>query len=235
MKLTDRKIKKIIKGKQSSRPRGPCPDEEALASFIEDKLQGHRADEILGHLARCKPCTDAVMALRTIMSEGDAEAGVRVPLSLIERGRKIDPSRKSAMDVVIRFIKGAVEIVRASGGVAGALVPATEHLRGESRVVSENLVTLTKSFSPFSAEVDVEKTRHQQTEITVRLTDENTGSPASGLRVSLFDRDREMESAMIDDGAAVFENLNFGKYRLEITRVGEPVGRITLEMKGEGK
>jgi len=99
--------------------------------------------------------------------------------------------------------------------------------------VSDTLITFSKEFPPYLAEVDVEKVKPDRGEITVKLIEE--GRPARGLRVSIFDRDQELESAMLESGVAVFENLKFGEYHLEITRVGEPIGRITLEMKGDGK
>jgi len=236
MKIDDKKLKKLLSGKAGARPRGRCPDEERLAAFSEGRLSEADETEVVGHIARCGPCANAVLSLRTILSEPEKEGAAKLPLSLIERARKLDPSGKGIMDVVVEFAKGAARLVKSSGDVVGGMVPATDAVRGgEGQVISENLVTLTKEFPPYSAEVDVEKVRDNTAEISIKLLDKESGSPAKGLRVSLFKEESELESTMLDAGFAVFQDLAFGHYRLDVTRVGEPVGRITLEMKGEGK
>ena len=162
-----------------------------------------------------------------------AEADCRVPLSALERARQLDPAVKGVIEVVIDFASGLAEVIRASGNVMNGFKHASESLRGESRAVSDTLITFSKEFPPYLAEVDVEKVKPDRGEVTVTLIE--SGHPAAGLRVSIFQKDDELESSMLDGGMAVFENLKFGQYRLEITRVGEPVGRIALEMKGDGK
>jgi hypothetical protein len=139
------------------------------------------------------------------------------------------------MELVIDFVKGAAKIVKMSDNVIGAPVPAAEALRNESRVVSETLVSFTKEFPPYLAEIDVEKVNASSGEITLRLSEKGAAGPLKGVRVSLFDRDRELESSLLEGGETVFENVKFGEYRIEISKVGEPVGRVTLEMKGDGK
>lgn len=235
MNITDDKIKKILRKRRGRRPRGDCPSEEALAAYVEDKLAPDDQDKVTGHVVRCQSCLTSVKVLRKILLESEREDMVRIPGAALKRAKRLDPASKSIIEVVIRFVKGAAEVVKMSGDAVGGLIPATESVRGKGRVVSETLVTFTKEFNPYFAEVDVEKIKPDQGEITVKLMEKESSRPARGVRVSLFDKDVEMESAMVSEGAAVFENLAFGQYRLEITKVGEPIGRITLEMKGDGK
>lgn len=235
MKINDEKLKRNAKRRSVKRPRGNCPAEEALAAFVEDKMAPDGQEKVMGHIARCQSCLNSVTILRAVLDEAEQEKAVRIPLSSLEAAKRLDPASKSIMEVVIRFVKGAAEVVKMSGDAVGGLVPAVESVRGEGRVVSETLVTFKKEFAPYLAEIDVEKVRSDQGEVTVKLIEKEKNRPARGLRVSLFEKGSELESAMLEDGAAVFENIAFGRYRLEITKVGEPVGKITLEMKGDGK
>jgi len=227
-------IRQLIKREYRKRPKGPCPDEEALAGFIAGGLSEPYAEKILSHVARCTSCAETAALVRTLEGEQEKEESALVPHGLIEKAKGLDPANKGVMDVVIRFAKGVAEVIRAGTDVKGGRIPALEAVRGEDKVVSENLVILTKPFPPFLAEVEVERTRPELAEITVRLTD-GQGSHPPGVRVSVFEDEVEIESNLLSEGAAVFENLKFGQYRLEITRRGEPVGRIALDMKGEGK
>lgn len=233
MKITDEKIKQTAARLLKSRPRGVCPDESVLGAFIEGTLSESGCDDLLRHLCRCPLCLATVNAMRDLAEHQEQESACRVPLSALDRVRQLDPAAKSVLDVVVSFARGVVEVIKTSEGVISGRAFSTAAARGEARALSETLVTFSREFPPYQAEVDVEKTRPDRGEVTVTLLDE--GRPARGLRVTIFGGDQELESSMLDGGVAVFENLKFGSYRLDITRVGEPVGRITLELKGDGK
>ena len=234
MKITDEKLKRTAGRLLRSRPRGSCPDESILGAFADGKLAEAGCDDLIRHLSRCPACFATVTALRDLAEHRENEEACRVPVASLERARKLDPCAQSALSVVVNFARGLAQVLSASEGVINgrAFSPAGAR-RGESRAVSETLVTFSREFPPYQAEVDVEKTKPDRGEVTVTLLE--SGHPASGLRVTIFKKDDELESSMLDGGMAVFENLKFGEYRLEITRVGEPVGRIDLEMKGDGK
>jgi len=229
------KLKKAVAINLKAKPRGSCPGDEELAAFVEGKLSEAEADRVAGHLPRCATCMESVKTVRRILAEAAEETAARLPLAAMARARKLDPAQKGFMEVVVRFAQGVAEVVKMSGGVVGGLAPAANHVRGEGKVVSETLVTFIKDFPPYQAEVDLERSKPDRSEITIRLSDKTTNRPPQGVRVSLYDHDLELESAMLENGQAVFENLKFGQYRVEITRVGEPIGGITLEMKGEGR
>lgn len=235
MKISDEQIKKAVLRSEADRSPGSCPGEERLAAFIEDKLGEGDREKFATHLARCPECLESVIVMRALLAEAEKERAFRVPLKAIERARKLDPAHRTIMDLAVSFASGAAKVLSVSDGVKGGLAPATESLRGESRVVSETLVTFTREFPPYLAEVEIERARPDRGEITVRLADLDTRVAPRGVRVSLFENGGELESSMLEDGECVFENLKFGHYRVEITRVGEPIGGIALEMKGDGK
>jgi hypothetical protein len=235
MKEFDHNLRKAVARQAALVPRGECPREEALAALVDGRLAETDQAEIHAHLARCPLCLDTAEMLRGLAAEAEKEERFRVPLSAIAKARALDPAGIDMIEVVVRFASGLAEVVKMSSGVVGGLVSAEAPVRGASKVVSATLVTFVKDFPPYRAEVDLERVKPDRGEITLRLTDPATKVAPEGVRVSLFDDRSELESAALDRGIAVFENLKFGKYRVEITRVGQPIGGITLVMKGEGK
>lgn len=232
MKSAEKRLKRIVM-EEGTRPRGQCPPEELLAAWAEEALSEPVWNSWLGHLARCADCRETLLALRTLLSETAEEDKFKVPAEALARAQTLDPAKKTVVEIVIRFAKGLAEVVKLSPDVVSGLVPAGETVRGRGLVVSESLINFTKEFPPFHAELEVEKTRPDRGEITVRITEQERGRPAGGIRVSLFANGEELESESLEQGVAVFQNVKFGKYRLEISRAGELVGRIALEMKGE--
>lgn len=235
MKIKEDRIKKTALRLSAARPRGDCPADEVLAAWAEGGLSEAVREKWLGHLARCADCRETLLSLKSLQAESGREEQFEVPAPALSRARQLDPSRKGLVEIVVRFAKGLAEVLSLSGGVQSGRVPLPAAARGESRVISETLVSFVKEFPPYSAEVEIEKVKPDRGEITVRLNEPKNGRLSPGLRVSLFAGDEELESEAVEQGSAVFENVKFGRYRLEITKVGEPVGKIALEMKGEGK
>lgn len=241
MEPFDHNITRLLQRELKKRPGGQCPAEETLAAYVEGSLSEDRAAEITGHLARCGSCLPAVQALRQILAEPENENRTRIPAAALESGRRLDPARKGFMEVVVGFAKNAARVLSMSESVSGGLVPATHQIRKEGEVLSETLVSFKKEFDEFTAEIDVESTKPGRGEIYLRLSDAKEKAPA-GLRVSLYRKNNvtegeaeELESVMLQDGEAVFENVRYGRYQLEISGAGKPLCSIALEMKGEGK
>jgi hypothetical protein len=235
MKITDQILKRIVAGSQKERPTGKCLDEETLAAIAERNLGKEETDSAFNHLTKCSRCLDSLHILKLTLNESQEEALFRVPEKALSRARKLDPANNSIVEVIVKFAKGVAELTRLNGDIDYGMTPVADALRGHEQVISESLVTLHKEFPPYQTEVDIEKIHDDRGEITVTMKDTESGLPASGVRVSLFDNKLELESSMLEDGSTVFENIKFGKYRVEITKVGKPLGIIALEMKGEEK
>ncbi len=242
MEFWKNNIKRCLQQELKERPRGECPEEETLAAYLEGVLSEKSSTELTGHISRCSRCLEAVKTLRQVMEEREQESRARVPAKALHKARELDPAGRGLMEVIIGFAKNAARVISMDESVSGGLVPAFEQVRKEGEVLSETLVSFRKEFRPFTAEVDVESVKPGRGEIYIRLFDSQTETP-SGVRVTLYEKDdggdtaeeRELESVMLMDGEAVFENVKYGRYRMDITRAGKPVGSIALEMKGEGK
>ena len=218
---------------------GPCPAEETLAAFLDDALSGTEASEVREHLLECASCLEAAGVVSRLPEEEAVEAE-GVPRKLLRRALRLDPAAEGLLDVAIKFGQEVVQVIRSTGEAVSytKVIPALSGVRSGQQAVSETLVTFAKVFPPYQAEVEVEKVKPDRSEITVRVKELEGGRPAPGVRVSMFDpkgQGRELESYLADaEGQVVFENVRFGKYRLKIVRTGKEIGKISLNMKGEG-
>jgi hypothetical protein len=231
MDLIDKLIKRASRQEQTPRPQTACPDEETLASFVEGRLEKGLEKEIREHLLSCDSCLELAVSLAPQFEEAQIASRVQVPLKSLRRVLRLDPAWEGAWELVIRFARGLVQALRTSGDISIASPVPAEAFRGGKQVISENLVAFRREFPPYLAEIEVEKIRDDQGEITVSVNEKETGKPAQGLRVSLFDPDRELESYVLDQGQAVFENVRFGKYLIHLTQKGKQIGKISLNMK----
>jgi len=232
-------LDKIIKNQiaaLSSRPRdpGPCPAEEVLAGFLDGGLTGLEETAVREHLLECPSCLEAARIISRLAEDTAAEAE-RVPVKLLRKVMRLDPAKEGLWDIVIKFGQGVAEVIRGAGEAVSYTRAIPEMVRSEKQAVSETLVTFAKVFPPYKAEVEVEKVKPDRSEITVRVRELEGARPPRGLRVSMFAAARELESYLVDDeGQVVFENVRFGKYRLNIFQSGKEIGKISLNMKGEG-
>ena len=218
-------------GHGRKRPETECPGHEILAAFYDGKLEQGAEEEVRKHLMTCDSCLELASALAPQLEEAEIEEKVRIPLKSLHRAMRLDPAREGAWDIVVDFARGVARSIKSAGEMAiTAPVPA-EAFRGGQQVISESLVAFKKDIPPFLAEIEVEKIVENRGEITVSVSEKETGKPAKGMRVSLFDPERELESYMLDQGRAIFENVKMGKYMLDLTQKGKKIGKISLNMK----
>jgi len=240
MQELDELIKKKI-ASLSAKPGdpGPCPAEETLAAFLDGGLGGPEETAVREHLLECASCLEAAGVVSRLVEDEAAEAE-RVPGKWLRRVMRLDPAKEGLLDVAVKFGQEVVQVIRSTGEAVSYTKAIPEMVRSEKQAVSETLVTFAKVFPPFKAEVEVEKVKPDRSEITVRVKELEGGRPARGVRVSMFDpagqgQGRELESYLADhEGEVVFENVRFGKYRLNIVQTGKEIGKISLNMKGEG-
>ena len=63
-------------------------------------------------------------------------------------------------------------------------------------------------------EIEVEKIGANASDIKIKATHPQTGTPFSGVRINICDDTREVASFVASRGEAFFENIVFGNYRL---------------------
>ncbi|MFZ0725957.1 MAG: hypothetical protein WAM61_09230, partial [Desulfobacterales bacterium] len=112
-------------------------------------------------------------------------------------------------------------------GRSGALLA----VRGQHNLVDEDFFRIRKSFRDLTLEIDIERTSPQGFQVRVRqLKSAHLEMPA---RVTLFrtDHGRETASCLIEDDAALIDDIPCGHYRLVLTRNGIEIGRYRFFLK----
>ena len=92
---------------------GPCPDEEALAALIEDRLADTERARLERHVARCDACLDIVAAAIPGVT---AVAETKPKVSDVER-----PSRRSGSSTVWRRFAMVASVLLVVGLIVGML------------------------------------------------------------------------------------------------------------------
>lgn len=222
----DLKLKKAILWIKESKTKSPCPDEESLAAFVEQKLPESEYGVLCAHLLACETCRDmATVAL------GETPAGVRVPVEVMRRVIELFPAEKSAWEVVVRFASDFVEVLKNSGARTQYFAPAAAGARSGS-VSKANLVACSRNVSGIDTELEIERLDGEMGELKVNFR-EGGGIPSPPVRVTLKKDGKELASYLAAKGAAVFERVPLGMYNISISRKGVSLGEIALEMKGE--
>ena len=92
-----------------------CPDDEILAAYADGSLDGRRAAQVEGHLARCAPCLTEVADLTSLAGAAERNAPDRRVERVLAR---LDQERRTA---VVRLAERSVELIRdfARAGLSG--------------------------------------------------------------------------------------------------------------------
>ena len=112
------------RGDASRMKRGwRCPDETALAAFMDAQMSGQARQRVLAHLADCRACCDQVAAAVRVQS-GNVPSDV--PLELLARARALADRKESGHSMpVLRW--GAV-----AAAASMALVVAVTYRRPDA-------------------------------------------------------------------------------------------------------
>lgn len=167
---------------------GRCPDEEVLADYLDGTLPEQKRSGIETHLADCSLCLDLLAA--AYRSTQDVErAGA--PQHAIDRamGLVAGKAGENFLDLVVRFVRDSLELVRTSGEWMTPLVTAPAGVRGRSAPAETGIIRAGKQMGRFSVAVEVEKVDQRLCQVSVEVKEEDR--PADDIRVSLASGGRE--------------------------------------------
>lgn len=207
--------------------RDGCPDEEELADYSSGLLAGEAKRGLEAHLADCAFCLDDLVAVHKSAQDEEAE---RVPQRLINRAMahlQPDQGEKSFLDIVVRLVKGSLELASTSGYLIPASIPVG--VRGRPRPSETSILRVEKEMGSFNVTVEVEQVETGLCQVVVRVSGEE-GKPAEGVRLTLTSGGREQASYLTRRGEAVFDRIPQGEYNLAISESNTPVGTIRLRL-----
>jgi len=209
---------------------GGCLDEEALACYCQGRLSEGQRRRIETHLSLCSHCCQAA-ALYTKVEVSDEQS---VPQYLIEKAKAMLPgvSKAPVFDVIVAVRAKALALLGTNAKNMRdrdmALLPV---LRGGGITAFKEELILVKDLSGVKITLYMEKREKNKVRIKVILADRKNRKLLTHLRIALFKDDTELESYAVQSGMAVFEDISFGVYTLEILRKQSSIGRIRVEIK----
>ena len=152
----------------------------------------------------------------------------------IERAKNLMQDRnekKDMVDIVISAAKGLLEILDNMGNLPVSHIASVAPVRSNADIESANIIALSKTFDDEIAEVQIERVRDNFLNLKVMIKGISSDTPLEGIRVSLFNPDRELASYIAKNGEAYFKELSIGKYIVKISKSGQEIGELSLVIK----
>ena len=223
---------------RAARPSMPVPDDAAdepsdddILRYVDGSMDDGERTAFETRLAD-HPSSAARVA---IVAEALAEGGWG-PLP------KPDPVGRRAVNLASRFV------FRLSDGVLSFL-RGTDLPRGLEQAMAVRSTAASgapaqpQSFFEFvsqypfeSGEIDarlaLEPVAQQAVDVQLEVT--QGGAPLEGVRVKLLRDGRPVDSAPTEQGRCTFSALTAARYELEIRKGGTEVGRMVLDIRGDG-
>jgi hypothetical protein len=212
-----------------------CPGDRILSLYADGILNESERERTERHLLECDYCLDLVLLHKKTADEKAYAESPDAPALWKEMtkslvGERVKECREGLFDIILKFTKDTIEVISNPGKLAAAYGPMPEPLRSGNKILSPNLIILSKTFSDMESEVEVERIDDRHVNMKIRTMDVHSKAPAKVLRVSLFNPIRELASYITDDGAVSFGNLNYGAYEIKIIKGREEIGHISLNI-----
>ena len=203
------------------------PSDDDLLRYVDGTMDDR---ERAGFEARLADHPSAAARV-TIIAEALAEGGWG-PLA------KADPVGRRAVNLASRFVfrlsDGVLSFLRGTDLPRG-LEPAMA-VRSSAPAQPQSFFEFVSQFPFESAAVDARLALEPvgQEAIDVQLEVTQAGAPLDGVRVKLLRDGRPVDSAPTEKGRCHFSSLPAARYELEIRKGGTEVGRMVLDIRGDG-
>lgn len=223
----------VYKAYRQEQPKDsqPCPDEETLVCFSEGRLTKPEIEKIQEHLIICSRCAEIL----SLLSLKGLQEQKEVPESLLQKAKDLVSPVKvlpTILELVIALKEKALEILDTTGDVIlGNEIMPLPVLRSRNIRQFQEEINLIKEFGDVKINLTVEKRGRDKVRISLTLVDKSSLLPLQDLRLSLLKDGVEMESYTVASGNAVFEELDFGRYAIEVYRREEKIGFMVLQIQ----
>ncbi len=226
MDRDERKIKGLLSSEKSILEK--CPDLSELASLIDCSLPPESEDKVREHLSNCSTCQELVRL--------SLELGEEVPGSVPERAlaKAVSVFCPTTGQRALQFLKSIFK-GRTASPESLALSPAFVFRGAIPARAALGLSGYFQEFGPYRAEIETEQVGEGNWQVRVWVEEKGRKKFARGIRVSINNKDRELESLILDKGGAVFELVPTGAYQVEFWKQGKRLAGIIIRLKGEVK
>ena len=203
------------------------PSDDELLRYVDGSMDDGERDALEARLAD-HPAAAARVA---IVAEALAEGGWG-PLA------KPEPVGRRAVSLASRFVfrlsDGVLSFLRGTDLPRG-LEPAMA-VRSSAPAQPQSFFEFVSQYPFESGEVDarlaLEPVAPEAIDIQIEVT--QAGAPLEGVRVKLLRDGKPVDSAPTEKGRCTFSALTAAHYELEIRKGGTEVGRMVLDIRGDG-
>jgi len=206
------------------------PDEESMACFLQGSLSQKEASSLKRHLTACEVCAEIFSAAHLKL---EAAKELEVPEGLILRVKKMamGENKEPVLEILLKLKAGVFELIKTSGDVlvGQELVPAPI-LRSRKIKDFKDEITILKDFEKIRVELRLENKGLAMFAVHVLVKEKKSARPVKDLRVTLLRQDLELESYITDSGRVIFDNVQLGKYTVEILNIENKFAAILLDI-----
>ncbi|MFA5093427.1 MAG: zf-HC2 domain-containing protein [Candidatus Omnitrophota bacterium] len=207
------------------------PDEESLASFLDQQLSEKENDQLLKHLLICDRCAEYVSVQLKIQTHLSRE----IPVALLEKIKKMvnQSFDNNLLEIFIKLKAKALEIMQTTGDVlvGQELIPAPV-LRSRKIDEFKEEVSILKDLHQIRVLAKIQNKNTQSFNLTINVKEKIGQKTCKDLRVTLVKDGIELESYLSDSlGNTFFENILPGDYRVEVSRQDQKEAVIDLKVK----
>ncbi|MHA2039240.1 MAG: zf-HC2 domain-containing protein [Promethearchaeota archaeon] len=229
-------ISKEVHESDSNMKSQDCLGQNILSLYIEGSIKEKDKDLVEKHLLECNHCLDFVFLHKKMREAESCQILPDVPKTWIKRAKRLYTAQEvqagtDFFDIVLKFAEETIEVIKNPGKILISYGAIPLPIRGENESLKTNLVTLSKTFLNIESEVEVEKAGGGYVNIKVTTKEVKSDLPAKGLRISLSNPYRKIASYFAENGEAYFEGLKYGEYVINIIKLRNAVGQISLNIK----
>ncbi len=203
--------------------------------YLEGWLSDGKRSRVEQHLSGCNACLDVLTVTGELNRGPDFYKMDPVPENVTRQtlNTVMSLSENTLLNKVSGYLSLLATRCRDSLSKLWTLgSPAFAPVRGESKLVADDLILLKRTFQNLDADIEIEKKDDNKALIKVWVTKD--GSPLKPVRVTLLENDREVASYFLNGSPAIFEDIPFGRYMLRFTRFtqnGAKVREYPFEIK----
>jgi hypothetical protein len=212
-----------------------CLTEQDLMAYMEGRLSVGKRSKVEQHLSSCDTCLDVLSVSGELDRNNDLYKMDPVP----------EEVTRKALNTVLSISEST--LLHKASGYLNLLVskckealsnlwllgsPALAPVRGDTKVITDDLILLKRSFLDLNAEIEIEKKDENMALIKVWVTKD--GSPIKNIRITLLENGREVASHFLNGAPAIFEDIPFSRYVLRFarfTRNGAKIREYPFEIK----
>ncbi len=214
--------------------QNPCPDEEYLMDFLENRLPAKQRSRMEDHLADCADCREQAAVCAHLLQEEFTESKFPVPAALTHQAveqvaaLRAPRRRRPPLPDLHRWL-ARTKALWEQVGFRGAAVHMA--VRGTEAPAAEGRLRRRKQFGDLAVIIELEH-QHDRSAL-IRVAMDEGVQLSEPVRVALTREGRELVSMMLGDGPLVFEEIAPGIYTLLFVRRGTVAGEYTFELAGD--